>query len=166
MWRDGSGRQVKRVLNPVRVKGSPVGLSKTEANEELRKLMSAVRPADTRVTPQSMLLTVKTVGDLIGERQRLPPEIEREVNRPNDSCLGVPRFGRQVPRDTCVVGHPVGEPRLAVRPEGVAPAFPPEPDAKLVPEQDAEREPQGRARRVRVPVVGADPRIERRPAVR
>ena len=71
MWRDGSGRQVKRVLGPVRVKGSPVGLSKTEANEELRKLMSAVRPADTRVTPQSMRLTVKTVGDLIGERQRV-----------------------------------------------------------------------------------------------
>jgi hypothetical protein len=72
MWRDGSGRQVKRVLGPVRVKGSLVGLSKNEANEELRKLISAaVRPADTRVTPKSMPLTVKTVGDLIGERQRV-----------------------------------------------------------------------------------------------
>jgi hypothetical protein len=72
MWRDGSGRQVKRVLGPVRVKGSLVGLSKNEANEELRKLISAaVRPADTRVTPESMPLTVKTVGDLIGERQRV-----------------------------------------------------------------------------------------------
>lgn len=71
MWRDGSGRQVKRILGPVRVKGSPVGLSKTEANEELRKRMSAVRPTDTRVTPQSMRLTVKTAGDLIGERQRV-----------------------------------------------------------------------------------------------
>ena len=71
VWRDGNGRQVQRVLGPVRVKGSPVGLSKTEANEELRKRMSATRHADPRVTAQSLPLTVQTVADLIVERQRI-----------------------------------------------------------------------------------------------
>lgn len=71
VWRDSTGNQMQRVLGPVRVKGSPVGLSKTEAEEELRKRMSAARRGDARVTPQSMRLTVQTVGDLIGERQRI-----------------------------------------------------------------------------------------------
>jgi integrase len=71
VWRDASGRQYQRVLGPVRVKGSPVGLSKTEANEELRKRISAGRHADARVTPQSLPLTVESVGGLIMERQRL-----------------------------------------------------------------------------------------------
>ena len=71
VWRDGSGRQLKRTLGPVRVKGSQIGLSKTEANEELRKLISATRHADPRVTAQSLPLTVQTVADLIVERQRI-----------------------------------------------------------------------------------------------
>ena len=41
VWRDYDGQQVKRVLGPVRVRGSPVGLSKTEAEQELRTRMSA-----------------------------------------------------------------------------------------------------------------------------
>ena len=71
VWRDGNGRQVQRVLGPVRAKGSPVGLSKTEANEELRKRMVTDRPGDARVSPQSIRLTVQTLGDLISERQRI-----------------------------------------------------------------------------------------------
>jgi hypothetical protein len=71
VWRDGSGRQLKRTLGPVRVKGSQIGLSKTEANDELRKLISATRHADPRVTAQSLPLTVQTVADLIVERQRI-----------------------------------------------------------------------------------------------
>ena len=59
--RDCNGRQMQRVLGPVRAKGSPVGLSKTEANEELHKRMSASRRSDVRVTAQSLPLTVQTV---------------------------------------------------------------------------------------------------------
>lgn len=70
-WRDDSGRQCKSTLGLVRVKGSELGLSQREADDELRKRMSAARVADVRVTPQSRPLTIQTVADLIGERQRI-----------------------------------------------------------------------------------------------
>jgi integrase len=70
LWRE-NGRQVQRALGPVRVKGSDVGLSKTEASDELRRRMSAAKPTDVRVTPSSLPLTIQTVADLIGERQRV-----------------------------------------------------------------------------------------------
>src|SRR5690348_8647628 len=51
-WREGE-RQVKRRLGPVRERGSAVGLSRGEAEAELRRLLSdraAVRPPAERLT--------------------------------------------------------------------------------------------------------------------
>jgi hypothetical protein len=48
-WRADGGRQVKRRVGPMRVEGSRDGLTRSQAEAELRRLIAETKPA--RMTP-------------------------------------------------------------------------------------------------------------------
>ena len=64
-----AGKRIKRRLGPVRERGASVGLSRAEAETELRRQIAERHPSDDRVVPSHVRLTVGGVGSILLERQ-------------------------------------------------------------------------------------------------
>ena len=75
-WRADGGRQVKRRVGPMRVEGSRDGLTRSQAEAELRRLIAETKPA--RMTAGDAL----TMADL---GRRYLANLERQ-SRNDDGC--------------------------------------------------------------------------------
>jgi hypothetical protein len=67
-WRDEDGRQLKRVIGPKRKRGTREGLTKVQAEKQLRQLIDSEKPEAKR--PAHDRLTLAEVGDQFIDRKR------------------------------------------------------------------------------------------------
>jgi hypothetical protein len=78
-WRADGGRQVKRRIGPMRVEGSRDGLTRSQAEAELRRLIAETKPA--RITAGDAL----TMAEL-GRRLPREPGASEPQEGDDDGC--------------------------------------------------------------------------------